>query len=370
VPGADYNVKVDTTILSGEQLDVAYFNAMYLYVPRAMQGEFYPMDAFLATEGIKLTDVYSIDATVEDGKIYALPGDVKYMVVWLNKNDLDKAGLPVPPLDWTWDDYREYARKLTWGEGTNKHYGSYFHNWDHYNVFEAYNLIDDNPYLNKDGTHNLNNPSFRSSLELRYTLEQVDKTQLPISEIIAMQLDYRSVFMGGRVSMLTMMTNIIPQVSQTQDFPHDFVTTFAPVPRARKNGRPGYAYADNRFYSIGASTVNAEETYKYLRYFTTEGIPMKNVTFTAEKTPKFSLEQMVDNMTSGAPNLYDIAQLKKILTWSEMHPNIWTYVPTYSAEVVNLYWAEADKAAMGEITADQVFRNTVPQIEAIIARNR
>ncbi|GHT63135.1 hypothetical protein FACS1894110_00250 [Spirochaetia bacterium] len=370
VPGADYNVKVDTTILSGEQLDVAYFNAMYLYAPRAMQGEFYALDPLVAEEGVKLNDIYSIDATVEDGKVYALPGDVKYMLVWINKDDLDKAGLPVPPLVWTWDEYREYAKKLTWGEGTNKHYGSYFHSWDHYNVLEAYNLITDNPYLQKDGTHNLNNPAFRSSMELRYTLEQVDKTQLPLSEIIAMQLDYRSVFLGGRASMLLMLTNIIPQISQTKDFPHDFVTTFATVPVARNNGRPGYTYADNRFYSIGASTVNAKETYKYLRYFTTEGIPMKNVTFTAEKNPKFSMDQMVDNMTSGNPSLFDVAQLKKILSWSDLHPNIWLNVPTYTAEILNLYWAEADKAAMGEISADQVFKNTIPQIESIISRNK
>jgi ABC-type glycerol-3-phosphate transport system substrate-binding protein len=51
VPGGDFNVKVDTTILSGEQLDITYFNNMTLYAPRAMQGEFYPLDDLLAEDG-------------------------------------------------------------------------------------------------------------------------------------------------------------------------------------------------------------------------------------------------------------------------------------------------------------------------------
>jgi multiple sugar transport system substrate-binding protein len=369
VPGGDFNVKVDTTILSGEQLDITYFNNMTLYAPRAMQGEFYALDDLLAEEGIKLLDVYSIDAAVDDGKIYALPGDVKWWVVWLNKDDLDRAGLPVPPLDWNWDDYREYAKKLTWGEGANKHYGSLWNSWDHYNVFDAYNLIDGNPYLKSDGTHNLNHPSFRTSLELRYALEQADKTQLPLSEMLAMQLDYRSVFLSGRASMLIMATNIIPQISQTSDFPHDFVTTFAAMPKPR-GGRDGYTYADNRFYSIGATTVNAREAYKYMRYFTTEGIPMKNVTFTAENVAKISMDQMVDNMTAANPKLFDIPQLKIVLNNPDLKPNIWTYVPSYTGEIVNLYWAEADKAVMGEISIDQVFRNAIPQVETIISRNK
>ena len=369
IPGADFNVKVDTTILSGEQLDVTYFNNMTLYAPRALQGEFFPLDDLMAAEGISLSDVYSIDATVDDGKVYALPGDVKWWIVWLNMDDLEKAGLEAPPLDWTWDDYREYARKLTWGEGADKHYGSLWNSWDHYNVLEAYNLIDGNPYLKKDGSHNLDHPAFRSSLELRYNLEQVDKTQLPLSEMLAMQLDYRSVFLSGRASMLVMATNIIPQIAQTEDFPHEFRTTFAPLPMPA-GGREGYTYADNRFYSIGATTVSPEESYKYMRYFTTEGIPMKNVTFTAENESVVTMDEMVDRMTAAAPDLYDAEQLKAVLNYPALTPNIWDYVPAYTGEIVNIYWAEADKGVMGEISLDQVFENAIPQVEAIIAQNQ
>lgn len=370
IPEADYGMKVDTTILSGEQVDIVYFNNKTAYASRAMQGEFAEMDSLMADEGIRLMDVYTIDASVDDGKVYGLPGDVKYMVVWINKDDLDRVGLPVPPMDWTWDDFREYARKLTWGEGPNKHYGSYMQNWDHFNRLEIDNVLDDNPYLNRDGTHNLNHPGFRSSLEIRHILEQVDKTQLPIAEIVAMQLDYRAVFFGGRASMIFMNSNIIPQTANIDSFPHNFVTTFAPVPRARVNGRLGVTYGSNRYYSIGATTANAAESYKYIRYFSTEGVPEFNVGFSAERKPTVSMDAMVDRMVSKAPHLFDVPALKRIATWDLLRPNIWTYVPSYQSEIGNLYWAEGDKAIMGEISIDQVFANIIPQVEAIIARNK
>lgn len=369
VAGADYAMKVDTTILSGQQLDICFFNLMSMYAPRAMQGEFYNMDELLENEGIKLSDVYNIDATLEDGSVYALPGDVKPWLVWINKNDLEEVGLEIPPLNWTWDDYREYAKKLTWGEGVDKHYGSLWHNWDHYNVWFAYNKILDNPYINPDGTHNINNPAFRESIEYRRLLELEDKTQLPLSEIKAMQLDYRSVFMQGRASMLVMASNIIPQIANIEDYPHDFVTTFASMP-IPADGNPGVVYTDNRFYSIGATTVNALEAYKYLRFFTTEGIPMKNLTFTAEKQAIVTTDEMAEKMTSVHPELFDVTQLKKVLGNPDLKMNIWQYVPSYTDEIVQLYWSEADKCAMGEITVDELFDNVVPQIERVLEKNR
>ena len=38
----------------------------------------------------------------------------------VNKGHLDEAGLEIPT-EWTWDDYRDYAKAMT----TDEHYGSY-----------------------------------------------------------------------------------------------------------------------------------------------------------------------------------------------------------------------------------------------------
>ena len=212
---------------------------------------------------------------------------------------------------------------------------------------------------------NFDDPSFKESLELRHNLEVVEGCSIPLSETLATSLDYRTAFFGGQCSMLVMATNIIPQASQLNDYPHDFVTTFATLP-IPSGGREGYTYADNRFYCIGATTANAEETYQYLRYFTTEGIPMKNVTFTADKNQVVTFEEMAHNMTSEAPELYDVDQLIKVLTYDKLTPNFWDYVPAYTSEVVAAYKAEAEKAVIGEISFDDAIANATAQAQLIL----
>lgn len=366
VPGIDYATKVDTTILSGEQLDICFFNTKYDYASRAAQNEFIAMDDFIKAEGAStVNDLYTIDSTCDDGKVYGLPGDVKPQVIWINMDDLEKAGLEVPPLNWTWDDFEEYAKKLTWGEGANKHYGAMLYTWDHYNVLYAYNKIDGNPYFKEDGTLNLDNPAFKESLEFRYRLEQEDKCSIPLSDLLATNIDFRNAFFEGKCSMMLMATNIIPQTADLENYPHTFKTTYAsfPVP---SDGRKGVAYADNRFYSIGATTVNAEEAYKYLRYFTTEGIPMKGVTFTADKNNQSGTEEVVKRMTEAKPELFDEEQLLKVLNNPDLKNNFWEYVPAYTGEIVAAYKAQAEKAVIGEIPFDDAIQTAKEQCQQII----
>jgi multiple sugar transport system substrate-binding protein len=52
-------------------------------------------------------------ATTPDGKIYGLPALVDNLALIYNKKLFDAAGLSYPTANWTWDDFRNAARKLT-----------------------------------------------------------------------------------------------------------------------------------------------------------------------------------------------------------------------------------------------------------------
>lgn len=62
-----------------------------------------------------------------DGKYYGIPSGTYNMVMYYNKDMFDKAGLKYPSSDWdnaiTFEQVREYARKLTEGEGGAKKFG-------------------------------------------------------------------------------------------------------------------------------------------------------------------------------------------------------------------------------------------------------
>ena len=52
-------------------------------------------------------------AVTIDGKVRAIPALIDSMAVVYNKRVFREAGIPAPKADWSWDDYREIASKLT-----------------------------------------------------------------------------------------------------------------------------------------------------------------------------------------------------------------------------------------------------------------
>jgi multiple sugar transport system substrate-binding protein len=52
-------------------------------------------------------------AVTIDGKVRAVPSLIDSMAVVYNKKLFSQAGIPAPKAGWTWDEYREIARKLT-----------------------------------------------------------------------------------------------------------------------------------------------------------------------------------------------------------------------------------------------------------------
>lgn len=47
-----------------------------------------------------------------DGKIYGVPVDAYVMTITLNKKIFEEKGVPLPPLDWTWQDLIDVAKKV------------------------------------------------------------------------------------------------------------------------------------------------------------------------------------------------------------------------------------------------------------------
>ncbi len=80
------------------------------------------LDAYFEDVSPELAEVF-----VYGGKTYGLPYDYNNMMIWFNVNRLAEEGLEMPPEDWTFSDFREYAAALTKRDGNNTtHYGFSF----------------------------------------------------------------------------------------------------------------------------------------------------------------------------------------------------------------------------------------------------
>ncbi|WNR43029.1 hypothetical protein [Paenibacillus roseipurpureus] len=70
----------------------------------------------------------------------------------------------------------EYAKKLTKGEGPYKQYGTFFHTWKDYLLLKKYSSPVNQNILTDDGSKfDADNPLLKSSLELLYNMEQVNR---------------------------------------------------------------------------------------------------------------------------------------------------------------------------------------------------
>lgn len=346
----EYYKKVDLMVMGGEEMDILMTSAFPEHAQRAGSGAYIALDEYFEKEGVKPEDEYSIVQKVND-KIYGIPGDVKSWFVLMNKDYLDEAGLPVPELDWTWDDYREYAKKLTKGDGADKVYGSYFHSWDHYDYMGMWSTYPDNPMFKEDMSGvNFDDPDFKDWLQFRYDLENVDKTSVPYSDVVSMNMNYRDKFFNGEIAMLPIGNFIVPELDDQDKYPHDFTTTFAAMP-AWKEAEDGTTYTESHFYSVSKTSKHPQEAYDFIRYYTTEGMKIRGISVSAQK----GIDKMeFMNMQIEDPIYIDVDALDKVMNNPKWKDLIYTNVPTYNKEMSQLMVDECSKFLLGTDSLDNV----------------
>lgn len=127
---AEYRERILTSILAGKPPDV--FLLDNIDVPAfTSRGVTLDLSPYLRRLGV---DLSRYDSTVigifrRGDAIYALPKGYTPMVMVYNKDLFDRAGLPYPTDDWTWDDFVRIARILTRdtdGDGQIDQWGTAF----------------------------------------------------------------------------------------------------------------------------------------------------------------------------------------------------------------------------------------------------
>ncbi len=106
--------KIQTEYAAGGGPDVI-INQMDWVIPGAARGMFVNLLPYIERDKVDM-DAYWYDHSLEwewQGALYAGLLYAGGQALYVNKDLLDKAGLPFPDENWTWDDMLEYARKLT-----------------------------------------------------------------------------------------------------------------------------------------------------------------------------------------------------------------------------------------------------------------
>lgn len=129
----DWNMdRVVLNHLSGEPFDVIYTVIEQAWA-MVDQGLIMPLDSFIAQDKSDelrdfLEDVHPtlLQIWQKEGSQYYLPFEWNNMVMYYNTSLYDERGLDAPDSNWTWDDFLQNAKRLTFdraGDGVNDVYG-------------------------------------------------------------------------------------------------------------------------------------------------------------------------------------------------------------------------------------------------------
>lgn len=356
----DYFKQLDLMASAGDEMDIIMFNNPQELAKRVDAGLVEPITKFVEAEGIDINEEYNNSYPAFEGENYGLPMKNITMLVMLNKNHLDEAGLEVPT-EWTWDDYTEYAKKLK----TDKHYGSYLHSWHNFHsVLKTMSKAEDNLILHEDGTSNAEDPMLRASLELRNQLENVDKSSVPFTEILSQKMDYRQQFFSQAASMVPIGSFMITEWGQ---FTPEFEIAWAPWPK-NKESDEAVAVMSGDLLSIAKSSKHKQEAYKFMRWLSTEGIVDQGIWTPSWK--EADMDKALETVVNGTkkPDAIHMESLKNALT-SVKPSEVITPAP-YITEVYTEFGAEVELYLLGEQDLDKTMKNIEEKIQAVVDANK
>ncbi|MDR9852091.1 sugar ABC transporter substrate-binding protein [Paenibacillus sp. VCA1] len=366
--------KLDLEAASSAQMDILMFSDAAGYAQRVALGMAEPLDDYIAKDGFKVEEDYKVDTHLGD-KVYALPGKFNPWYVILNKDHLDEAGLAVPT-DWTWDDFADYAKKLTKGEGAQKRYGTYFHGpqgggWMEFLKLKMENQPQNSEFLKADGTSNLDDPNFKATLELRVKMEKEDQSSVPYTDMISQKLAYRTQFFNQSASMLLIGSWMNTELGGTEKVPLNFNVTVAPFPKNNPGDEKGLTPVTTDYVAVAAKSKHKEEAYKFVRWYTTEGQVVQGKNIPAwSKVTNDQVAGIIDTILSGTKNPEKVD--KKALVDTLIASKASAIIPpaTYQSEVYKAINEEYEKLILGKQDIDATVKSAQERVQKIIDSNK
>ena len=139
---ADYYTKLQTNLAGGTAADLLWLSQEYI-AGYASKGALLDITDRLAKDdrpAAKLDDYFPaiLQTAQYEDKTYGLPWIAQPVMLYYNPKMFADAGVEPPNENWTWDDFKAAAQKLTKdtnGDGTPDQYGTAFNSWPPIHMF-------------------------------------------------------------------------------------------------------------------------------------------------------------------------------------------------------------------------------------------
>jgi len=265
VPGAQYAQKLLTMLAGNAAPDVFFLGATEY---RSFQERDVLLDLTAQFElDMSLSDF--IDSSAEimniDGNIYGVSSCTVSPVLYYNKDVFDKENISYPPSDpakaWTWDEFREAAKKLTVKEGDKiTQYGAF--GLENFYMTSAEILSNGGSLFNADGTKMaINTPEANEVMQSILDLRVKDEVSPTAKTLESVGMKANQMLQTGKVAMVVDGSWALQELA-TMDFP----VGVAALPSFQKSTTHGQAHV----HSASKNTEHPEEAWKLLKFLSSE----------------------------------------------------------------------------------------------------
>ena len=352
---ADGNIALNTAIMAGECDVVASFEIHNL-MNRLNNGMYLDITDRVKEEGISLIDNWGTEAYNVDGRTYVLPCGGLTHYVAINMDAWNEAGLGELPTEWTWDEYIEASKAMTKynADGTTALYGGSCYQVVADLTDMIYQVKGCNRFYNEDGTCSFDTPYLKETIQ-----KFIDTENAGIwYSLYAYRSDnYKSWFAytDGKVAS-TIAANLARFLRDTETYPLDHLTGFAPYPTVEK-GQTNYESGVNYFSFAGITTgcQDEEAAWAFVKWFSTYG--SKYLTIAGHQstwagTDSDGLVDLIFGSEEEAAKIIDVDSFKK---WVGNASNPSSYDNMYKAySELNKIWSEyVMYAYAGDMSVDE-----------------
>lgn len=261
IPGAEYADKMLTTIAGGGEMPDVMMLAMDKVPMFADRGAILSLEPYITPEYKNELYPVVLQALSYNGSVYAVARDVSSRVMYFNKAMFDAAAVPIPDANWTWEDFRALAKKLTKVEGNQPvQWGFYFPKFN--DGFFHWLRQADGGLVSEDGTKSaLSKPESLEALHFLQDMIVKDKSIPTESQAQQFGTNDLAPFMAGKVAMLA------GSLSTTTSLTKDNVEfAVRPLPKGKREMNTAFVNA----WAIPKGAKDPKLSWRVLQFFSSK----------------------------------------------------------------------------------------------------
>lgn len=360
------NTKLDTSLQSGIPIDV-YFSYTIPHInPRISAGLAEDLTPYINADSTLKSWVQSTQGIFNVGnKYFSLPTARSPFYVLANKKALDAAGVTLPQ-KWTIDDFHALARQLSKGSTLGAFAPPTVLPYAPPSL--ATMTLGPNAYYKNNGSEsNFDHPIFRQNLELHRGMIS-EKSSFPWTDVLSQNLRAytQRPFLTGQNLLWITQAFSLRYINDLQTYPHDFMTTFAPMPAPAGASTYYNGGGLDNFIMMNAKSQFKDEAWQFIRFWLGEGAKYMLKGGKVPALPGTDIDTIVSGILGAQKDqLYDVASFKSVLTDAGAPLSIDTQTRGLS-KIASIVQSQSELYLTGQLSIDQWVSTVKQQADAAI----